>query len=83
MNVWWEKKKKSYCSTKCRKLEITEDVSLPTKIKDESQNEKLELSDKAYDFENNCLMLFKKGQYSINIRSVYEDLLCIGVVNVS
>ena len=34
-----------------------------------------------YDFEKNCLMLFKKGQYSNDIRSVYEDLLCIGGVN--
>ena len=28
------KKKRSCWSTKCRKLEITEDVTLPTKIKD-------------------------------------------------
>ena len=40
-------------------------------------------SDKVHDFENNCLMLFKKGQYGNDIRSAYEDLLCIGSVNVS
>ena len=28
------KKEISYCSTKCRKLEYTEDVTLPTKMKD-------------------------------------------------
>ena len=36
-----------------------------------------------HDFENNYLMLFKKGQYWNDIRSAYEDLLCIGGVNVS
>ena len=30
-----------------------------------------------HDFENNHLMLFKEAQYSSNIRSAYEDLLCI------
>ena len=47
------------------------------------KNEKLELSDRVHDFENNCLMLFKNGQYWNDIRSTYEDLLCIGGVNVS
>ena len=76
-------------STKCRKLEITKDVILSTKIKDLHnqikclKNEKLKLSDKVYDFENKCLMLFKKGQYWNDIRSAYEDLLCIDSVNVS
>ena len=44
---------------------ITKDVTLCTKIKDLHhnqikclKNEKLELSDKVHDFENNCLMLF-------------------------
>ena len=37
------KKKRSYWSTKCRKLEITEVVTLSTKIKDYNKNEKLEL----------------------------------------
>ena len=32
------KKKKSYWSTKCRKLESTEDVTLSTKIKDLKKN---------------------------------------------
>ena len=63
---------------------ITNDVTLCTKIKDLHdqikclKNEKLELSDNMHDFENNCLMLFKKGQYWNDIRSAYEDLLCIG-----
>ena len=67
---------------------ITKDVTLCTKIKDLHdqikclKNEKLELSDKVHDFENNYLMLFKKGQYWNDFRSVYEDLLCIGSVNV-
>ena len=30
-----------------------------------------------HNFENNHLALFKKGQYSNNIRSVYEDLLFV------
>ena len=47
------------------------------------RNGKLELSDKVHDFENNCLMFFKKGHYWNDIRSEYEDLLCIGSVNVS
>ena len=57
--------KESYWSTKCRKLEITKDVTFSTKIKDLHdqikflKNEKLELSDKVHDFENNCLILFK------------------------
>ena len=68
---------------------ITKDVTLCTKIKDLHdqikclKNEKLKLSDKVYDFENDCLMLFKKGQYWNDIRSAYEDLLCIGSLNVS
>ena len=63
------KKKGSYWSTKCRKFEITKDVTLSTKINDLDdqikclKNENLELSDKVHDFENNHLMLFKKGQY--------------------
>ena len=40
-------------------------------------------SGKVHDFENNCLMLFKKGQYWNDIRSAYEDLLCIGSLNLS
>ena len=45
---------------------ISKDVTLCTKIKDLQnqikclKNEKLELSDKVHDFENNCLVLFKK-----------------------
>ena len=68
---------------------IFKDVTFCTKIKDLHnqikclKNEKLKLSDKVYDFENNCLMFFKKGQYWNDIRSAYEDLLCIGSVNVS
>ena len=31
-----------------------------------------------HNFENNHLALFKKGQYSKNVRPAYEDLLCIG-----
>ena len=68
---------------------ITNDVTLCTKIKDLHdqikclKNEKLELSDNMHDFENNCLMLFKKGQYWNDIRSAYEDLLCIGSLNLS
>ena len=68
---------------------ITKDVTLCTKIKAlHSQikclkNEKLELSDKVHDFENNCLMLFKKWQYWNNIRSASGDLRCIGSVIVS
>ena len=83
------KKKGSYLSTKCRKLKITTDVTLSTKMKDLHdqikclKNGKLKLSDKVYDFENNCLMLFKKGQYWNDIRSAYEDLLCIASANVS
>ena len=83
------KKNGSYWSIKCRKLENTKDVTLFTKIKDLHnqikclKDEKLELSDKVHDSENNCLMLFKKGQYWNDIRSAYEDLLCIGSVNVS
>ena len=67
---------------------ITKDT-LCTKIKDFHnqikclKNEKLELSDKVHDFENNYLMLFKKGQYWNDVRSAYEDLLCTGSVNVS
>ena len=34
-------------------------------------------------FENNCFMLFKKRQNWNDIRSAYEDLLCIGGGNVS
>ena len=70
-------------------LKITKDVTLCTKIKglhDQIKclkNEKLELSDKVHDFENNCLMLFKEGQYWIDIGSAYEDLLFLGTVNVS
>ena len=62
---------------------------MSTKIKDLDdqikclKNEKLELSDKMHDFENNYLMLFKKGQHWNDIRSAYEDLVCIGGVNVS
>ena len=68
---------------------ITKDVTLCTKIKDFHdqikclKNEKLELSDKVHDFENNCLILFKNGQCWNDIRSAYEDLFCIGSVNVS
>ena len=68
---------------------ITKDVTLCTKTKDLHdqinclKNKKLELRDKVHDFENDCLMLFKKGQYWNDIRSAYEDLLCIGSVNVS
>ena len=68
---------------------ITKDVTLCTKIKDFHdqikclKNEKLELSDKVHDFENNCLMLFKKWQYWNNIRSASGDLRCIGSVIVS
>ena len=60
------------------------DVTLCTKIKDLHdqikclKNEKLELSGNMQDFENNCLMLFKKWQYWNDIRSAYEDLLCLG-----
>ena len=60
-----------------------------TKIKDLHdqvkclKDEKLELSGKVHDSENNRLMLFKKGQYWNDIRSACEDLLCIGGVNVS
>ena len=63
------KKKGSYWSTKCSKLEFTKDLTLSTKIKDLDdqikclKNKKLELSDKEHDFENICLVLFKKGQY--------------------
>ena len=52
-------KKGSYWITNCRQLEITKDVTLSTKIKDLHdqikclKNEKLKLSDKVYDFENN------------------------------
>ena len=68
---------------------ITKDVTLCTKIKDLHdqikclKNEKLELSGKVHDFENNCLMLLKKGQYLNDVRSAFGDLLCIGKVNVS
>ena len=41
------------------------------------KNGNLELSCKVHDFENNCLMSFKKGQYWNDIRSAYEDLHCI------
>ena len=64
----------------CNKFEFTKDVSLPTKIKDVDdqikclKNEKLELSDKVHDFENNSSMLFKKGQYWNDIRSAYYML---------
>ena len=53
------KKKGSYWSTKCRKLEITKDVTLSTKMKDLHdqikclKNEKLELNDKVHGFKNN------------------------------
>ena len=73
---------------KCRKLESTKNITLSTKIKDLQdqinclKNEKLELSDKVHDFENDCLTLFKKGQYSNDMRSTYADLHCIGIVNV-
>ena len=66
---------------------ITKGIVLHTKIKDLHdqikclKNEKLELSDKVHDFENNCLMVFKKGHYWNDTRSEYEDLLCIGSVN--
>ena len=60
------KKKRSYWSTNCRKLGITEDVTLPTKIKISTikclKNKKLELSDKVQNFGNNPLTLFKKRQ---------------------
>ena len=45
---------------------ITKVITLHTKIKDLHdqikclKNGKLELSDKVHDFENNCLMVFKK-----------------------
>ena len=45
---------------------ITKGITLHTKIKDLHdqikclKNGKLELSDKVHDFENNCLMVFKK-----------------------
>ena len=61
-------------------LKITKDVILCTKC---LKNEKLELSEKVHDFENNCLMLFKKGQCGNDIRSASGDLRCIGSVNVS
>ena len=70
---------------------ITKDDTLSRKIKvfhNHNQikylkNENVDLSDKVHDFEKNCLMLYKKGQYSNYITSVCEDLLCIGSVNVS
>ena len=39
------------------------------------------LSAKVYNFETNHFTLFKKGQYSNNFRSVYEDLLCVGGIS--
>ena len=36
-----------------------------------------------YDFGNDCLILFKEGQYSNYIKSAGKYLLCIGIVNVS
>ena len=69
--------------------EITEDVTLYTKTKDLHyqikclKNEKLELRDKMHEFENNCLILFKNDNTDYDITSAYEDLLCIGSVNVS
>ena len=61
------KKKRSYWSAKCGKFEITKDVTW-----------------------KRCLILkiivwccLKKGQYSNDSRSAYEDLLCIDIVNVS
>ena len=68
---------------------ITKNVTLCTKIKDLHdqikylKNKKLELPGKVHDFENNYLMLFKKGKYWNDVRSAYEDLLCTGSVNVS
>ena len=34
-----------------------------------------------YDFQNNHLTIFKKGQYSNDIRSAHVDILCIGGIS--
>ena len=45
------------------------------------ENEKNLLKEKTDDFENNELNLFQKGQYSKEVRTLYQDLISDGRVS--
>ena len=91
MNVWGKtvgsKIKDLIGTLSVKKLEITKYICYFVRKNKRPQsnaaikcckNEKLELSDKVHDFENNCYL--KKGNTEMILD---QHLLCIGDVNVS